>query len=272
MSGSGARQPYTGVVVPFAAVESNLRESFRILARHSPRGEVREYGGVSIASAGVAFQMFNAAFLSSPVESAADLERRLTECAVHFGARGLSWAFWLCEDWIPRELQRRVRPAFQGRHMRHAVDLPGMMSEGLPPPRGAAPRLEFRRVRGGAVRDDFCAVGSICFGVPLHWFREVFDGEAVWDEFASWVAYADGEPVSTAASVTAAGAIGLYNIGTVPGHQRRGYGEAVMRHAFEQARRECGIERSILQATSQGFRLYQRLGYRTVTTVTVYAG
>jgi GNAT superfamily N-acetyltransferase len=257
--------------VPVNAVVENLRESFRILARHSPRGEVREYGGVSIASAGVAFQMFNAAFLSSPVENQADLERRLAQCAVHFGARGLGWALWLCQDWIPQPLRRRLRPSFQSRQLRHAVDLPGMVSEGLLPPHDPEPRLEIRRVRGGAVREDFCAVGSACFGVPLNWFREVFSGEGVWDEFASWVAYEDGKPVATAAAVTAAGAIGLYNIGTLPAYQRRGYGEAMTRHAFEEARRACGFERSILQSTAQGFRLYQRLGYRTVTTVSVYA-
>ena len=52
-----------GTGVEFQPVESNLRASFRILAGDRPRGEVREIGGISIASAGVTFQMFNAAFL-----------------------------------------------------------------------------------------------------------------------------------------------------------------------------------------------------------------
>ena len=32
------------------------------------------------------------------------------------------------------------------------------------------------------------------------------------------------------------GAVGVYNVATVPDHRRGGYGEAVMRHALEQAR------------------------------------
>ena len=60
----------------FRTIEENLRQSFRLLASSQPAGEVREAGGVTIASAGVTFQMFNAAFLSSPVESDRELEDR----------------------------------------------------------------------------------------------------------------------------------------------------------------------------------------------------
>ena len=67
------------------------------------------------------------------------------------------------------------------------------------------------------------------------------------------------------------GVVGVYNVGTLPGHQRRGYGEAIMRHALEKAREETGLERTILQSTAQGLPIYQRMGYRTVTRVLVYS-
>ena len=37
------------------------------------------------------------------------------------------------------------------------------------------------------------------------------------------------------------------------------------------ARAEHGLERTILQSTPQGLPIYQRMGYRTVTRVTVYS-
>lgn len=257
--------------VDYTAVEGNLRESFRILARHSRTGEVREYDGVTVASAGVAFQMFNAAFFSSAVKDEADLRRRVAQCAVHFGARGLGWACWICTDWLPEALRPRLRQVFRDYEMRFAADMPGMISDRLPPPRRALPRLEIRRVGRGETRNDFCALGSTCFNVPLPWFSQVFGNDDVWAEFASWVGYADGIPVATAAAVAGAGVIGLYNIGTLPGYQRRGYGEAIMRHAIAEACREHGVEGTILQSTMQGLRLYERLKYRTVTSVLVYA-
>lgn len=255
----------------FTPVEENLRDSFRVLARHSGSGEVREYSGVSIASAGVTFQMFNAAFLSTPVLSEGELERRIAQTAVHFQARGRQWACWVCEDWLQNGVRRRARGLFRNHGLRFALELPGMAAECLLPPRRALPSLQIERVVPGTRRDDFCALGSLCFGVPLPWFREVFSGPGVWEEFTSYVGYVDGEPVSTAATVIASGVVGVYNVGTAPGHQRRGYGEAIMRHALEEARRRHGITRTILQSSSQGYPLYKQMGYRDITRVSVYA-
>src|SRR5581483_7328717 len=78
--------------VDFSNVADNLRESFRVLAAGRKSGEVRELRGVSIASAGVTFQMFNAAFLASPVESDSDLEQRIQLASLHFQTRGQEWA------------------------------------------------------------------------------------------------------------------------------------------------------------------------------------
>jgi len=234
-------------------------------------GEVRELPGVSIASAGVTFQMFNAAFLSARVTSENDLARRLLLAKTHFRTRGLDWALWVCEGWLDRAVQRRARQILSGSGLRHSVDLPGMQAEAVLPPVRPLPHLEVRRVQSGPTRDAFCEIGSVCFHVPLSWFNEVFDSASVWTPFEAWVGYLNEEPVSTAAVVVGGDALGVYNVATLPGHQHHGYAELVMRHALEDVRRRRGIERSILQSTPAGLRLYQRMGYRTVTTVSVYA-
>jgi ribosomal protein S18 acetylase RimI-like enzyme len=126
-------------------------------------------------------------------------------------------------------------------------------------------------VRNAGVQGAFCEISAQCFHVPLTWFREVFDSPAVWDQFAAYVGYADGRPVATAATVLGAGAVGVYNVATLPEARRRGYGEAVMRHALADARRLHGLQRSVLQSTPAGHRIYERMGYRTVTSVSVWA-
>jgi ribosomal protein S18 acetylase RimI-like enzyme len=146
-----------------------------------------------------------------------------------------------------------------------------MVADRIAPPVKPLPTLTVRRVSDAATRAAFCAIGSTCFHVPLNWFREVFDNDMVWDRFAAYVAYQKGAPVSTAAIVMGGGAVGVYNVATIPEQQRRGYGEAVMRHAVAEAQKEHGVERSILQSTPAGLHLYQRMGYRTITRVSVYA-
>jgi len=254
----------------FQAVESNLRDSFRVVAAHRSAGELRELEGVSIASAGVAFQMFNTAFLSAAVATEPELDRRVAQAAVHFAARGQRWSYWICHGWLENRTQRRLSQVLRKRSLYQAVELPGMLAEQILPPERTLPELEVRRVWPGPVKDAFCAIGSLCFNVPLGWFCEVFDGDGIWADFCAWVGYAGGEPVATAATVMGGGAVGVYNVATIPSHRRTGYGEAVMRFALEQARQAHGVTRTILQATPQGLGLYQRMGYRTVTSVSVF--
>lgn len=254
----------------FHTVEENLRQSFRLLASSRPAGEVRERDGVTIASAGVAFQMFNAAFLSAPVEGQRELDGRIATAKVHFTARGLSWSYWVCEGWLDKAARRRVDDTFHKRGLYPATVLPGMLAEKLRPPVRDLPALDVRSVSDDATWRAFCQIGALCFNVPLEWFQEVFEDPRVWEGFAGFVGYLDGEPVSTAATVVAAGAVGVYNVATVPGRQRRGFGEVVMRHALDRAHERHGIERTVLQSTPQGFSLYERMGYAVVTRVAVY--
>lgn len=256
----------------FNNVEENLRHSFRALAADRPAGDVREIAGVSIASAGTAFQMFNAAFLANTVNGPEDLDRRVTTARVHFQARGLPWSFWLCEGLLPPKLRKQAERIFDRKGLRLAVQLPGMVADGLRPPRRILPELEIRRVGDESTRLAFCDIGCICFHVPLNWFREIFLRRRLWENgFVGYVGYVNGEAVATAATVTAAGAVGIYNVATLPSHRRQGHGEAVVRYALERAREESGCERTILQATEHGLRLYRSMGYRTVTTVNVFA-
>jgi ribosomal protein S18 acetylase RimI-like enzyme len=257
--------------VNFEVVAGNLRESFRAIAASRGAGEIRELRGVSIAAAGVVFQMFNSAFLSAPVATEAELAQRIFLPALHFDTRGLEWSYWVCEDWMAPAARKRSRRLFERHGLRHSVDLPGMVAERIAPPVKPLPDLEVCRVRNGATREAFCAIGSHCFHVPPAWFSEVFDSPTVWEHFAGYVGYVDGEPVSTTAIVLGAGALGVYNVATMPEHQRRGYGEAVMRYALADARARHGIERTILQSTPAGFPLYLRMGYQTVTTISVYS-
>jgi ribosomal protein S18 acetylase RimI-like enzyme len=257
--------------VDFESVANNLRESFRIVAGSRAAGEVRELHGVSIASAGVTFQMFNAAFLSGPVTTEPELMQRLMLTKVHFDARGLEWAYWVCEDWLEGRVRKRARTLFERHGLRLSTSLPGMMAVRILPPVKALPRLDIRRVCDAATRDAFCEIGSVCFHVPISWFKEVFDADSVWERFISYVGYADGEPVATASIVIGGGVLGVYNVATLPDFQKRGYGEAVMRHAMADACPERGMERAILQSTPAGFKLYQRMGFRTVARVAVYS-
>ncbi len=150
-----------------------------------------------------------------------------------------------------------------------------MVANGICPPGRRLPHLEIHRVTSGQGMEDFRAIGATCFHVPLVWFAEVFDHEmTARADFVCWAGYVDGEPVATAATViTPDGTIGVYNVATSPAHRRRGYAEAITRHAIDarpEGKMDGGVERVILQSTMQGYELYRRLGFNEVTRILVY--
>jgi ribosomal protein S18 acetylase RimI-like enzyme len=257
--------------VTFENVAENLRESFRVIAASREPGEVREMKGVSIASAAVTFQMFNAAFLSAPVSSPAELTQRILLASLYFNSHGLGWAYWVCEEWMEGKTRKRSRRIFEEHGLRHSMDLPAMVAERVLPPVKRLPEMKIRRVCDAETRRAFCGIGSVCFHVPILWFDEVFDSMGVWEGFAGYVGYVHDEPVSTTAIVMGGGGIGVYNVATLPGYQRHGYGETVMRYALDAAQREHRVERAILQSTPAGLRLYERMGFHAVGRVAVYS-
>jgi ribosomal protein S18 acetylase RimI-like enzyme len=54
-------------------------------------------------------------------------------------------------------------------------------------------------------------------------------------------------------------------VATLPELQRRGYAEAVMRHAMAQAQEEAGPKQTVLHATAAGEPLYRAMGFHPIT-------
>jgi len=256
----------------FQLVERNLLHTMRLLARVCEAGEHRELPGVSIASTGVDSAVFNAAFLSEPVLTACnDLERRIALAAVHFRARGLRWSFWVCEHLLDPSIRLWARAAFLRHGFRLASENPGMVASHIPPPSKPLPAIECRRVLDSETRLAFCLITSAAFQLPLEVTRSIYDSEKTWrNDMTAYIGYLGGSPIATAATVTAAGAIGLYSVATLPGYQRRGMAEKLVRHALLCASQASGIECSVLESTPAGLPLYRRLGYSQVTSFAIY--
>jgi ribosomal protein S18 acetylase RimI-like enzyme len=252
----------------FLPVEENLRQSFRVLAVDRPGADIIDLPGLSIASLGAKFQMFNAAFLNSAADQP-DFERRLDTARTHFRSRALPWALWICEDWLDRPLRRHLSQTCQKYGLRLSSEMPGMAAAEMDKPRRWLPPLDIRPVDSARVLADFRGIGSVCFHVPIEWFNEVFDESvpSARPGFRCWVGYLDGTPIATAASVPSRGVTGLYNIATAPAYRGRGFAEAITRHAVAAA----GDGPLVLQSTAHGLRLYERLGFRAVTRILVYS-
>jgi GNAT superfamily N-acetyltransferase len=98
--------------------------------------------------------------------------------------------------------------------------------------------------------------------VPVETSRSLVKEHTLWHEHAyGFVAYQGNKPVSTATAIINEGCLFLFLVATMPEARRKGYGEAVVRHALQTAYEATGISRTVLQATEAGYPLYLRLGY-----------
>lgn len=255
-------------------VNGNMLEALAAFSWVKKNGRADRLPGLSLAISGVDYGLFNTAVFSGPAPGeGGPFEERVARAAAYFAAQRTPWSLWLCEDLLDADTRRRARIVLAARRLYPVMEAPGMVAEDLLPAPRPAPRLEFQRVGGLETRTAFARIMASAFEMPEPLAGEVYSSETLWrSPFTGWVGYEHGLPVTTAATMVAAGAVGVYAVGTHPLCRRRGLAEAVVRHAVAEARRETGVRRTVLQSSPPGFSLYLRMGYRQVTRMTVFLG
>ena len=256
----------------YEIVEQNLRHSLRFFARSIPGGEVRETPGVTIVSCGRNYPLFNSALLATEAPGpGGDLASRITVPASYFAALGFGWSYWICDEMLDEQGRRQATGLFESQGLHRVLSTPGMVAGHLAAPRRQLPKLEFRRIEQAHHRIAFCHITTMVFEIPFAMSRDVYDCESAWrNDFLGFLGYLNGEPVAAAVVAVTGEVAGLYSVATLPAHQRKGFGEATVRHAIEWMHAERGIEKFVLQSSREGLGLYERIGFREVCRFTIY--
>jgi len=258
-------------MLPFEAVDQNLREAMACYSYVCAQGEFREFSGVRLASSGIDYSVFNSVMLASAVESMAELERRITGAEVHFKARGLGRSYWICEDLLTPSLKRSTNDLFSKLGMKMIAEPPGMYAEEVLAPSRNMRRIEIRPVDDAKTRLHFVEIATAVFALPYRISEQIYGSASTWESgMKGYIGYAEKRPVSMVSTVAGGDAVGIYSLATLPDQQGCGYGETVMRFALNEARKQTGLTKSVLQTTKSGLRLYKRMGYKQVTKFRVY--
>jgi len=88
-------------------------------------------------------------------------------------------------------------------------------------------------------------------------------------EQVRYIGYLDGEPVASTAVVLEAGVAGVYAVATVPEARRKGIGQYLTVMPLLEARQR-GYKVGILQSSSAGYPIYQRIGFKDVFKYKLY--
>jgi GNAT superfamily N-acetyltransferase len=147
----------------------------------------------------------------------------------------------------------------------------GMAGDILPIPEPTHPSLEFARVDSEERLLSYADINCLAYDFPIEAGREGLAGSTLWKSgMHSYLGLEKGTPVSAAATIANHGCLFLALVATLPGKQRKGYGEAVVRKALYEGAKATGLTRTVLHATQAGAPVYERIGYRKVCTIQAF--
>ncbi|WP_206283056.1 GNAT family N-acetyltransferase [Streptomyces chilikensis] len=238
----------------------------------TPDADVRDLPGVAVRWADCRFPFWNAVTLTEDGVDAALLDARLRQAAEVMRAKEQPGFLWLFEDLLGEDARAELPAAAERAGLEFAFPGTGMAGDLLPVPEPRHPDLAFVRVTTDAHLRDYADLNSRAYGFDLAAGRDGIEGSTLWKgEVFAYLGLRDGTPVTCAAAVEADGRLFVALVATDPGHQRRGYGEAVTRKALHEGARATGLTRATLHATEAGAPVYPRIGFVPNSPMRFYA-
>jgi GNAT superfamily N-acetyltransferase len=203
--------------------------------------------------------VYNIGMLASPCTDVEDLRSRVEPLRAFAAERGRPWLFTPADAWLPEGGANLLESMGFVETMR----LTGMVATEL-----TAPSREVRAdIRPLSGREGAVAMGRLncaAYGMPIEWADETDWAAFFGPDVFTYAMQEDGVDVSTATVFAIEDCLNVVGVATLPEFQRKGYAEAVMRHALAQATRATGLTRTVLHASDAGRPLYERMGYRAV--------
>jgi GNAT superfamily N-acetyltransferase len=221
--------------------------------------------GLAISWPNTRFPFYNAVFLTEPMTDAHVLQDAVQDAAAYVRTRDAAGLFVVCLDSLGGAARERLPLMLAQARFVPAFPMTGMAGDILPMDAPAHPALRFVRITDDATIFAFAELNCVSYGIPVGTSLSLVHEHAFWHDHAyGFVAYEGDQPVATATAIVNDGCLFLFLVATTPLARRKGYGEAVVRHALQTAHHATGIRRTVLHATEAGYPLYVRLGYHSV--------
>ena len=242
-----------------------------VAARGRPWADIKIDDDVAWGTTGIPIANFNGATAATFTDATAD--RRIDQILGYFRELRLDMTWWVGPTSTPADLGARL--------VAHGL-VPDGVSPGMamslegwsPPPVPVG--MEIEPTADAVAFHEAMAIMFEAFEMPaeiMPAFEERFRDFCIGPRAiqTTYLARMDGRPVATSLGVVVDGVLGIYNVATASDSRRRGAGGAATAAAMAAAQAQ-GARAAILESSPVGLSVYERLGFRKVCEVAVYAG
>ncbi len=238
-------------------------ELYRALARAAPAGAILEEDGLMAAYTGPLLPMNNAAVVTrTPLDPAAVINR-----ALDFFARwGQRFAIV-----VPERIAPEVAAAAASAGFSHLAGEPFMLLDHLPPAPAAVPGFSILAVQTPEDLRRYNDTMTGGFGGGPWALPGILRGDELLTipDCTHYLGLMGGVAVATAMRLDSARVAGVANVATLHGYRGRGIGARITWQAVADGF-AAGCIAAALTATEPGFPVYQRLGFRSADTFSLW--
>ena len=239
------------------AMEANLNVHMTHFAQYLSQVELVRVPGFTLVNSGLTDDTFNYAIDAD--FSSADANKKISEVTDYFTQKNSPFSWWVSPHDQPENLSTYLENhAYKNTENNCAMyfDLDAWDGQIF-----SIPKLNIIRATDEKTLHDFALVlanDEATFKTYFSWVASILTDD---DPIEYYVGYVDGKPVVRGLSCYFAQVAGLHWLSTVPSERRKGYGRAMQEYRLKRAK-DLGYHVAVLQASNEGYPLYQQLGYQ----------
>ena len=239
------------------AMEANLNIHMTHFAQYLNQVELIRIPGFTLINSGLNDDTFN--YVLDADFSHNEIKNKIAEITNYFIKRNIPFSWWISPHDRPANLAHSLEEyGYLNTENNTAMffDLDAWNGHIK-----AIPKLEIIRANDRKSLQDFALVlanEEAAFKKYYSWIASILTDD---DPIEYYVGYVDGKPVVRGLACYYGQVAGLYWLSTTPDERKKGYGAAMQEYRLKRAK-DLGYSIAVLQASSEGYSLYKKLGYK----------
>jgi ribosomal protein S18 acetylase RimI-like enzyme len=267
---------WAGVDAPPAAqgtdrVDFSVRQftaAWRLMCADAPAAAISTSIGIEYVFSGLPIGFFNVALVTARDISADALSALAHEACGFAAGPDVPWMFIVTHEALAPGVD--TTSTLEACGLVPLMPLTGMLAHAVAPAASIPDGLQLTVPQDDAGCAAAMDINAAAYAMDLEAGKALLGRSEFWKDHVPVIGVVDGKPACSAAVLWVDGHRYVAMVATDPAYQRRGFADAAMRHALDVAAGNDGEGPTVLHATAAGRPVYERMGYETISTHTVF--